>query len=265
LSQLTYPQFKATATATTLTFVAERMLTPLQGRRVGAETLVVTMLGAPSQEGLAAVQEAGAGLRQLGARVLVVSPPSASIAFEQEVLAIASSPADVFVLETFESLYGTVSFQSLFLEPFFCLAAPLSSSSTFHASSSLVLPSNPSPVPSLSSMFTHTPSPSIAFSSPIAGASSSVPLSQAFSSSQPGTSALPTSSVQPTTQPVSTTTTPLAFPTPQYCSSFKQMDIVFVISASGKTGAPLFQRFQALTIELLKRIPFGPSSDRFVE
>ena len=67
LDGLVFVDHRATATAQTLAFVRQRMLTPLQGRRPGAETLVVVMLGSESQDGLANVQQAAADLHGTGA------------------------------------------------------------------------------------------------------------------------------------------------------------------------------------------------------
>jgi hypothetical protein len=270
LSQLLYTDFKATATATTLTFVTERMLTPLQGRRVGAETLVVAMLGAPSQEGLAAVQEAGAGLRQLGARVLAVGPASNIVGLEDEMLAVASDPSNNYALETLETLALNASYlQELFLRPFVCTQASQVPSSTIAvpaSTSSFIAPASSFPVSSVSQlssgMFTATPSPTKSFSSfheapsIIASPSSFVALSS-FLSTAPSSSVASTFLAAPSPTP-----SPTPWPTPNYCPTFVTYDVVFVISMSGKTGPDVFQRFINLAASIIHEFPIANSDSR---
>ena len=103
LQSLVFVDKKATATAQTLDFVAQRLLTPAQGRRMSAQALVVVMVGSESQDSMDALQQSVQELHSTGARVLVVgTSDTAQQSMEMEL--IASSATDVYQLSTMEAL-----------------------------------------------------------------------------------------------------------------------------------------------------------------
>ena len=318
LHNLAYPDRRATATGQTLEFVADRMLSPIQGRRSDAVPLVVVFLGAEAQDGMAAVQAGAAALRAQGARVIVVGPgASISSQLEDEMLTIASTPSDVYDLDTLETLaaQGVNVFTSQFMSGLFCAAVsssavvlpvPSSSQVGVGASStqgglvSLTAISQVSQIGRSSTvLFTQTPSPSAVFgssstvgagvSSPgvslfspapltslggsgVLSAASSLGASNTVEASAPpspapssslGGSVAPSAitsiggSMQPTaaTSLVSPTATPVPQPVPPYCQAFVPTDVVVVLSASGKTGQALFDRFRSLSMALIRQLP----------
>lgn len=128
LQALTFVDKRATATAQTLDFVAQRLLTPAQGRRVGAQALVVVLVGSESQDSMDALQQSVQELHATGARVLVVGTnDTAQQSMEMQL--IASSAADVYNLETMETLAAAnYSLGQQVLAPIICRETQPSSS-----------------------------------------------------------------------------------------------------------------------------------------
>src|SRR5438105_683077 len=94
IDSITFVSQQTGATGAALDFVTQRMLSPLQGRRPDAETVVIVLLAAPSVDGPAAVQQSAGSLRAAGAHIVVVAADFASsasanastrAAFQQEV------------------------------------------------------------------------------------------------------------------------------------------------------------------------------------
>jgi hypothetical protein len=301
LEGLAYPPLRATATGQTLEFVAERMLTPLAGRRGDAAPLVVVMLGAESQESPGAVDQAGQLLRATGARVIVVGPgASVSSRLEDEMLAIANTPTDIFDLDTIEALVaqGETALQQQFLSGLVC---EQTASSSVFPSASIGLTASLPPMPSSSlffspslpapqsttQLFTPTPTPSpsatllqtsLAQSPSIVSVSSSVlqqassslffspTLSSSLSLAFPSSSALDFVSSSVVATPLPTPPPPLPTPTPiplpNYCETFVPIDVVFVLSASGRTGQATFDRFRNLAAAMMHMLPMDGARAR---
>lgn len=176
LQALAFVDKRATATAQTLDFVAQRLLTPAQGRRVGAQALVVVLVGSESQDSMDALQQSVQELHATGARVLVVGTnDTAQQSLEMQL--IASSAADVYGLEAMETLAAAnYSLGQQVLAPIICREAQPSSSvggasstGIGAASSSFVgLPSSSLALPpSSSAVFGSAPLPSAAASSSV--------------------------------------------------------------------------------------------------
>ena len=251
LNAVPYVNYLATATGKTLDFVSTHMLDPVNGHRIGADTIVIVTSATVSQEGLAVVNSSSMNLRNTGARVIVIESGDNSVQFEEETLLIASQPSDVYALSALEAAIqqGQSYFETDFMQQYFCVLNFSSSSAP-----------TPSPSPSLS--LSATPSPSSVYSSSSSAfISSSIVAEQRLSTS----SFLQLSStVQPSSTLISTST-PVAHPSPTpltYCS-FLTTDVVFVISASGSTGGAIFDRFVSMAEHIISLLPAGTGSVRY--
>lgn len=252
LQSLAFVDRRATATAQTLDFVAQRVLSAALGRRSAVPAVVVIMAGSESQDTAEALQQAVSGLHGTGARVIVVGTASTTQEITEMEL-MASSASDVYEvgqLEGLVSLNASLLGQQLFA-PFVCNGTqPVASSSAAPvASSSTPLVS----VQPSSSVFVE---PSFDSALPVSTSSSVGELSTI------GTA--PSSSVIATTTPPTTTapTTTSTFPLPTYCSPFQTQDVVFVVSASGQTGADVFARFINLGVSMIQQLPGGTATTR---
>jgi hypothetical protein len=197
--------------------VANRLLNAQQGRRTNANALVIVMIGSESQDTDDELLASAEQLRSLGAQVVTVGTnDTAAVSHQMDVL--AGSSRNVFTLEDMKTRAGNLSaFQNSVLASFVC-----------NSTSNIFIPTS---------------------SSSIAGAQSSVP----STTTQPSSLAVAPSSSTSLAVALPSTSTAGAVPTPlptftpfqplTYCSQFAPTDIVFVISASGQTGATVFAQF----------------------
>ena len=251
LNAVPYVNYLATATGKTLDFVSTHMLDPVNGHRIGADTIVVALLAAQSQEGFAAVNASGENLRSQGAHVVVITTAvtDGNVALEEEALSIAQSPSDVFSLDTLEAAIqqGNSLFETEFMMDYFCLeniSSTVIPTATTVYSSSKIYSSTTAAVIGIT--------PSLPLSSPLATLQSPFPTTSTFL--PPTTSFLlqvtPTTSFLPQVTP-----TPL--PSLTYCSQFLPTDVIVIISASGQTGADVFYQFTNLAATLATNLIDG--------
>ena len=131
LRGLVYQPYLATATASSLSFVQNKMLSVLAGRRPNAQALVFAMLGAESQESFAAVNASASSLHATGTDVIVIGTNSTP-QLQLEMDTIATAISDVYS-ENWLLPLTIPELQSRFLNAIFAnlVAPPLTYCSTF--------------------------------------------------------------------------------------------------------------------------------------
>ena len=171
LNTTSYDVGQASATGTTLDYVRTKLLVETAGARSNVSKVVFLSVDGASMEGTEFAVASAAALKAVGARIVVVAIDVFDTPSLQEFRAIASSPSDVYELNSLEQL-NVQDLQSRFLAKFFC-------ASSIGVSSSVPLP-------------TATPTTSVQFasSSSIHVSSSSILSSSAVATATP--SATPT-------------------------------------------------------------------------
>ncbi len=257
LSSIPYPLRKATATGQTLEFVASNMLGAAQGHRANAHPLVVVMLGSESQD---AVSAGAAAVKNLGSRVIVIAPSKATTPqMEDEMLTIASSPADIYDLDTVQALLvqGVNPFTTQFMAALTCANATLPSShyaTAFSPTSTILATTLSSTV--AGTLFSITPSRTVPATTTFHHSTAFYTLTPTPTATFGFSSRLSSSVVRSTSILLPTPTPGVPLPLPTYCSgTFSAVDVVLIISESGKTGLATFQRFVSLAGSMVRALP----------